>query len=167
VASSYARQRAAASAGCVHARTSLAPRTRTTVTNALSQATTCTYDANGNVLIVTDANSKVTTYVYNNRDQLASVTDAASGVMSFTYDAVGNLLTKTNPRSKTTTYAYDNLSRLTQMSVVAASPLVQETDSNQTSAQTVDGAAQGAGPSRQSAVLVSIAWPAKLFPAPG
>ena len=116
-----------------------------TMTNALSQETTYTYnshglltqeitaygtsvaetqsftyDSNDNPATATDPLSNVTTYVYDNLNRLTSVTQPADSsgthpVTSHTYDAVGQLLTTTDPLSRATTNTYDGNGNLTQV----------------------------------------------------
>jgi RHS repeat-associated protein len=66
-----------------------------------------TYDANGNILTVTDAlgNSYTRTYdpVFN---QITSYTDPLGHVSTFTYDASGNLITGTDADGNVTQFAY-------------------------------------------------------------
>jgi RHS repeat-associated protein len=83
-----------------------------TVTDNLDNVTTYTYDAKGSLETVTDANDKLTTYDYDDADRLTSVVDALDQTTSYEYDANGNRTSVTNARDKTTTYAYDALNRL-------------------------------------------------------
>ena len=74
-----------------------------------------TYDKDGNVASVTDANQHTTTYEYNSLNLVSKMTEAAGtpdeGVTTYTYDLVGNLLTVTGPRAHDggpdVTYEYD------------------------------------------------------------
>jgi RHS repeat-associated protein len=112
----------------------------TAMTNALNQATTYTYDENGNqltetdvlgtrsytynslgqVLTSTDVMNGVTTSTYDARGNLLSVKDNLGYTTSFTYDARGLLLTVTDARAKVTTFAYNATGDLTQKTDAAA-----------------------------------------------
>ncbi len=80
-----------------------------------------TYDKDGNVASVTDANGHVTKYEYNDLNYLVKITVAADtpdeAVTQYTYDMVGNLLTVQGPRDHDfgpdTTNTYDARYRLT------------------------------------------------------
>ena len=91
--------------------------------NALGDFTTSSYDANGNVTASKITTNKpgeaetesVTTYSYNNRDQMIR-TQTGSDFTTYTYDAAGNPLTVTTAnREAVTGYAYDHLGNLTTM----------------------------------------------------
>jgi len=83
-----------------------------TETDPLGNVTTHTYDAVGNELTVTDANSKTTASTYDGKNRLSTMTAADGGVTTYTYDPVGNKLTEKDPRNNTTTFAYDDANRL-------------------------------------------------------
>lgn len=74
--------------------------------------TTTTYDANGNVLTVTDPNLTVTTNTYDAHNRLSSTQDGADITVSFGYDAVGNRTSVTDGKLQTTTFTYDGQKRL-------------------------------------------------------
>ena len=66
----------------------------------------------GLVASVTDALGNVTSLTYNNKGWLTQITDPDSHTRSFTYDAAGNALTLTDELGKVTTNTYDTLDRL-------------------------------------------------------
>ena len=113
-----------------------------TGTGTMSSTTKYTYDANGNLLTETDANNIVTTYkydqmnnllsssrpginesdvsvtitksmTYDNMGNIATSTDANGRVMTYTYDARGNLTKTTNALSGVSMFAYDRAGRKT------------------------------------------------------
>ena len=57
----------------------------------LNRTTGFTYDANGNLLSVTDARSNATTYVYVNMDRLATRVDLLTRSESYQYDLASNM----------------------------------------------------------------------------
>ncbi len=74
--------------------------------------TTTTYDANGNVLTVTDPNQSVTTNTYDAHNRLSATTDGADITVEFGYDAVGNRISVKDGKQQTTTFTYDGQNRL-------------------------------------------------------
>ena len=75
--------------------------------------TTFAYDPNGNLLSVTDAASRQTTYAYNSMDRLTTRTDPLTHAETYQYDANGNLTQVTDRKSQVTTFTYDGLNRRT------------------------------------------------------
>jgi len=75
------------------------------------------YDANGNLLSITDINGQVTTLAYSSASTstsvapsaglLLTVTDPRGRSLSFTYNAQGNVATVTQPDGGVLSYAYD------------------------------------------------------------
>lgn len=75
------------------------------------------YDANGNLLSITDTNGQVTTLAYSTASTptnvapsaglLLTVTDARGRSLNFTYNAQGNVATATQPGGGVLGYAYD------------------------------------------------------------
>jgi len=57
----------------------------------LNGTTGFTYDANGNLLSVTDARSNATTYAYVNMDRLATRVDLLTRSESYQYDLAGDM----------------------------------------------------------------------------
>lgn len=71
------------------------------------------YDADGNVVEVTDPKGLKTTYARNGFGEVVTQTSPDTGVTTFTYDSVGNVLTRTDARGVTANYSYDALGRTT------------------------------------------------------
>ncbi len=91
-----------------------------TVTNALGHVTTYnSYDGNGRVLQMTDANGLVTTYVYDLRGRTTSITETpptgSARVTSYGYDAMGQLATATAANGTVLSYDYDTAHNLTSV----------------------------------------------------
>jgi len=83
-----------------------------------------TYDGSGNVLSVTDALGRTTTYIYDPAfNRVASITDALGQRTTFAYDARGNLVSRTDANSHVTRYTYDWVGLLTEV----ADPLNSKT----------------------------------------
>jgi RHS repeat-associated protein len=87
----------------------------TSVTDADGHATSYTYDGDGNQATVTDAAGNVTDYSYNGDNELTKVTQPDGTTQSRTYDADGNLIGKTDAAGNATHYAYDALNRVVSM----------------------------------------------------
>ena len=85
------------------------------IQHADGKATSYTYDGDGNLTSVTDPLGNVTTYTYNDRNELIGMTDADGGHTTYGYDASGNLISVTDPRDGEATYAYDADNRETGM----------------------------------------------------
>ena len=84
-----------------------------TVTDALGHVTTlASYDADGRITRVTDANGVNTDLTYTPRGWLAS-RSVGGAVTKFTYMPYGAVQTITDPDGVTTTYGYDSAHRLT------------------------------------------------------
>jgi YD repeat-containing protein len=85
------------------------------ITDPLNGLTAFTYDANGNLLTLTDAlgSSHKTTYTYDNMDRVATRKDALpqNPAEIYQYDLNGNLKQFTDRRTKVTTFQYDKLNR--------------------------------------------------------
>lgn len=73
--------------------------------------TTYAYDANGNILTVTDSTGTITRE-YDALNRLTKHIDAQGNTILYSYDAVGNLATLTYPGGKRVTYGYDVANRL-------------------------------------------------------
>ncbi|MFC1896324.1 RHS repeat-associated core domain-containing protein, partial [Thermodesulfobacteriota bacterium] len=76
------------------------------------------YDARGNVNMVTDPAGKVTWYEYSAMNRLVTVTQPGQTQTSYRYDTHGNLVGITDAGGNATPYLYDDLGRL----VAAESP---------------------------------------------
>ena len=77
------------------------------VTDPLSHVTQYGYDDNGNLTSVTDANNHVTTYGYDAGSRKTSRTVPLGMTEQFGYDADGNVTTHTDFRGKLATYTFD------------------------------------------------------------
>jgi RHS repeat-associated protein len=74
---------------------------------ASGQTTNLVYDANGNLLSVSDPLGHVTTMSYDSINRLAQVTAADGGDTIASYDQFDHLIGVTDPRNAKTTYAID------------------------------------------------------------
>ncbi|MBQ1276944.1 MAG: RHS repeat protein, partial [Flavobacteriales bacterium] len=70
------------------------------------EAVSYTYDANGNVLTVTDSHGTITR-IYDVLNRVLSYTDTYGNMIRYEYDAVGNLSRLIYPDGTAVTYAYD------------------------------------------------------------
>ena len=84
-------------------------------TDALNHTTSLGYDAVGNKITVTDANSNVTTYAYDSRNRLTTLTDPLAHNTVFGYDSGGNRITVKDANNNVTTTQYDALNRATTL----------------------------------------------------
>lgn len=93
------------------------------ITDQLSHATTInTANGTGQPTQITDPNSVVTNFVYDNRNRLTSKTVVASPsneVTSYTYIGSGQPYVVALPDSSTITYTYDNAQRVTKVANTA------------------------------------------------
>jgi RHS repeat-associated protein len=93
------------------------------VTDAAGQATTYTYNAQGQVVTVVtpprdglSVAQRTTTYAYDANGLLQSVTGPLAGATtSYTYDGYGRVRTTTDPDAYVLTYDYDALDRTTKV----------------------------------------------------
>ena len=88
---------------------------RITGYNSPEGSVSFTYDANSNVLTVTDSHGTITR-TYDALNRVTSYTDTYGKTISYEYDAVGNLSKIIYPDNTAVTYAYDanhNLVRVT------------------------------------------------------
>ncbi len=74
---------------------------------ALAYATTYTYDANGNLTNINDANNKNLTYTYDSLNRIATQTNPDTGVITNTYNPDDSIASITDPKSLTTSYTYN------------------------------------------------------------
>jgi RHS repeat-associated protein len=70
------------------------------------------YDAQDNLIAVTDQRGLATTYGYSGFDELKTLTSPDTGVTQYTYDPAGNVKTMQDARGASATYSYDALNRL-------------------------------------------------------
>lgn len=98
------------------------------VTDAANQVTGYAYDGNGNVVTVTDRMSSVVTRTYGAQNQLLTETrtgtSQASGSASLTtryvYDAANRLVATVSAEGRVTRYAYDVYGQLTSTTTITA-----------------------------------------------
>ncbi|MDW4907668.1 RHS repeat-associated core domain-containing protein, partial [Streptomyces sp. ADMS] len=81
------------------------------VSNAVGQEWSYTYDGVGRVTSETDFNGRTLTYRYDAAGQLVERTNGAGQVTGFRYDVIGNVIAM-DADGTTTTYEYDLLGRL-------------------------------------------------------
>jgi YD repeat-containing protein len=98
------------------------------ITNALGQITEFgSYNANGQVLTMTDANGVGTAFTYDDRGLLK--TRVSNGkTMTYDYDPVGQLTKVTLPDGNWVEYVYDNAHRLTEVKDKAGNKIVYTLD---------------------------------------
>ena len=77
--------------------------------------TSFTYDANGNVLSVTNPNLHTWSYAYDQKDRLTTTTDPLGHQTSISYDATGNIAEITDANGKTTQFFYTSANRVSQV----------------------------------------------------
>jgi RHS repeat-associated protein len=85
------------------------------VTDARGKVTTYGYDANGNNTTIVRDGQTLATKVYNAAGLLTSSTDGRNNTTTFAYDANGNMTSRTNALGEKATYTYDAAGRLTSM----------------------------------------------------
>jgi len=84
-----------------------------TVSDPLLELTSFSYDGVGNQVSVTDPNNNITTYSYDSTSELTTITDALGHTTVYGYDASGNQQTVTDALGHTSTVLYDALNRAT------------------------------------------------------
>lgn len=77
--------------------------------------TNYTYDKEGNVITVTDAKTNITSKTYNANNQLNKVTHADTGVIDYTYDSNGEITAVEDQTNLSTQYQYNAFGQLTQL----------------------------------------------------
>lgn len=82
------------------------------ITDARGKLTTYGYDANGNNTSVVQDGHTVSETTYNAAGQITSTTDGNGQTTTYTYDAYGNLTSSTDPLAHKTTYTYDAAGRV-------------------------------------------------------
>jgi len=92
-------------------------------TQAVDSAVSFTYDDQGNIAQMTDAEGHVTRYAYDGLGNATSISNASGEVWRHTYDAMGNRLTIVDPVGRVVSNTYDQAEHLVQ--VRDASGLIQ------------------------------------------
>lgn len=113
-----------------------------TVTDALGHTTSIGgYDPHGRPGFITDPNGLVTALTYDARGRLTS-RSAGGETTAYTYDGAGNLTHISLPTGATYTYTYDQAHRLTQIADAANAKLTYTLDNagNRTREQLYDAA---------------------------
>ncbi len=85
------------------------------IVSANGNTQTLTYDANNNLITITNSVGRKLTFTYTDSGQIATVTDNSGRVVTYTYDDVGNLATVKNQANQTTTYTYDTNHLITKV----------------------------------------------------
>lgn len=93
-----------------------------TITTRAGHQTEVRYDGAGRVSKQIDGLGKITTFDYNELDQLVSTTDPLQRLTRRTYDPAGNLSTVVDALNRTTTYSYDEANRTTQIAYSDGTP---------------------------------------------
>ncbi len=88
------------------------------------------YDAVGNLLTVTDANSNTTTVHYDALGRKTDMQDPDMGLWQYIYDVNGNLKTQTDAKGQIISFGYDELNRLVSKSYSTSDPAVTYTYDN-------------------------------------
>jgi YD repeat-containing protein len=83
----------------------------------LYATTTYTYDILGNLLSITDALGNVTTMTYDSLGRKIFMHDPDMGNWTYEYDAVGNLVRQTDAKGQNIYFSYDPLNRVTEKSI--------------------------------------------------
>jgi len=81
----------------------------------LNTTVTYTYDNNGNVKTVKDAENRTVTTTYDALNRKTQTTDSKGNVQKWTYNAAGQIATYTDARLKLTSYLYDAVGNVTQV----------------------------------------------------
>jgi RHS repeat-associated protein len=102
--------------------------------------TSYTYDADGNLKTVTDANGKTTTYTYNSRNELVTAEDPLGNVATYVYDAEGNVTGTIDPVGNRVTMTYDGDNNLlTAQDALGTTTYTYNADDEETSVTDANG----------------------------
>lgn len=115
--------------------------------NALACLTLLEYDANDNLLKLTDPDGNITSYVYDSLDRRTEMRDPRNKLTTYAYDPASRLTGKTDRLGRRIAYSYDNADRLIEETWYAAAGSVTERNTftydevgNQTLAKNSHGA---------------------------
>ncbi|MHB8507353.1 MAG: RHS repeat-associated core domain-containing protein [Candidatus Dormibacteria bacterium] len=75
-------------------------------------STRVSYDAVGNIRVVTDPNGHAVSYTYDADNRPTQRTDATNAVTTYSYDPLGDVLHVLDTRGNSQSYAYDSLARV-------------------------------------------------------
>jgi len=100
-----------------------------------------TYDGQGNVATVADANGKVTTFGYDPNGNLHQVIDALNETTTYNYDVMGRLKTLIDPLgvTHTTTNTYDDIGNLKTKIDAMGNQTTYGYDNNSNQTSVLDG----------------------------
>jgi RHS repeat-associated protein len=98
-----------------------------TVTDALNQTTSYSYDIAGNSTTITYPDGGIETTVYNQVGKVLQRTDPLGRVTTYSYDANKNLLTETNDLGETITYTYNDKGRRTSVTDALGNTIITAT----------------------------------------
>lgn len=112
---------------------------RLSSTRGEGQNLSFTYDANGNVLTMTDPLGRLTRQTFDSLNRLTRITDAAGGITAITYDAEDRPLTLTDPNGAVTTYTYNGFGDLIQRVSPDTGTTIYRYDASANLSQMLDG----------------------------
>ncbi|MFG6417365.1 RHS repeat-associated core domain-containing protein, partial [Roseateles sp. DC23W] len=115
---------------------------------ASGQRLTIGYDANGNVITLTDVQGRQTLHRYDAQDRVYETTAPDGGVIHYAYDARGRLWTVTDPRGLLTTFTYDGFGQV----------LTQASPDTGTTTYTYDNAGRMQTATRANGQVTSFTW---------
>nr|MDQ5807335.1 hypothetical protein [Actinomycetota bacterium] len=105
---------------------------------ALGRTAAAEYDANGNVIEVTDRAGRKTLAEYDAENQLVTETLGDGSVRRVAYDAAGAVASRTDGAAKTTTYEHDGAGNLTEVVDPLGRRTVRQYDDNGNTVALVD-----------------------------
>lgn len=85
------------------------------VTNSVGDKTLYQYDERGNLTSITNPRGNRSSFVYNSFGQLAESIDQSENKTIFNYDSLGNLISVRDPIGNVTSQRYDGISRLVEI----------------------------------------------------
>ena len=111
----------------------------TGVTDALSHSVTYTVNSDGQVTGIEDPNSHSESLSYDSSTgMVASVTDADSNVTSYTWNDLSLMTSRTDARSNQTNYSFDSDSNLTEITYPDSSTVTVSYDANDSKTSMTD-----------------------------